>query len=90
VFLGLLVAGVAVPSLVGRLVPRPLAITGLAVALVAELSTLALPLESAAVLLPIARFSALAWLIAVARLLPVERAASSGLTTTRRQHAQLA
>jgi hypothetical protein len=77
VFLGLLVAGVAVPSAVGRLLPRRLALAGIAIAAVGELSTLALISQPAAFLLPLARFGGLAWLIAAAVLLPARRRTSS-------------
>ncbi|MEV7908074.1 DUF4386 domain-containing protein, partial [Streptomyces anulatus] len=73
VFLGLLVAGIAVPGWLAGLLPRPFALAGLAVALVAELSTLTLLLQGAAVLLPIARFTGLAWLVAAGFLLPRTR-----------------
>jgi hypothetical protein len=73
VFLGLLVAGIAVPAAVGRLLPRPVWIAGIAFAAIAELSTIALLSKPAAVLLPIARFGSLAWLIAAAALLPASR-----------------
>jgi hypothetical protein len=73
VFLGLLVAGLAVPAAVGRLLPRPVWIAGIAFAAIAELSTIALLSKPAAVLLPIARFGSLAWLIAAAALLPTSR-----------------
>jgi hypothetical protein len=73
VFLGLLVAGIAVPAAVGRLVPRPVWIAGIAFAAIAELCTLALLSKPAAVLLPIAHFGGLAWLIAAAALLPASR-----------------
>lgn len=73
VFLGLLVAGVAVPALVLRLLPRPLAWGGLAVAAVAELSTLALVWPALSLLLPLARFPALGWLLVAGWLLPRRR-----------------
>jgi hypothetical protein len=73
VFLGLLVAGLAVPAAVGRLLPRPVWVAGIAFAAIAELSTIALLSKPAAVLLPIARFGSLAWLIAAAALLPASR-----------------
>ncbi|MGW4421857.1 hypothetical protein [Streptosporangium sp. NPDC004631] len=73
VFLGLFVAGIAVPGLLAGLLPRPLALAGLAVAAVAELSTLTLLVSDAAILLPIARFTALAWLVATGFLLPRTR-----------------
>jgi Na+-transporting NADH:ubiquinone oxidoreductase subunit NqrB len=70
VFLGLLVAGIAVPGLLAGLLPRWLALVGLVIAAVAELSTLVLLVSGTAILLPIARFTALAWLIATGFLLP--------------------
>jgi hypothetical protein len=73
VFLGLLLAGMAVPALIIGLLPRWLAIAGLVVAAIAELSTLTLLLEGAAYLLPIARFFGFAWLIAAGFLLPLTR-----------------
>jgi hypothetical protein len=83
VFLGRLVAGVAVPAAVGRLLPRPVWIAGIAFAAIAELSTIALLSKPAAVLLPIARFGSLAWLIAAAALLPASRQRA---TTTTANH----
>jgi hypothetical protein len=82
VFLGLLVAGIAVPAAIGRLLPRPVWIPGLAFAALAELSTIALVSKPAAVLLPIARFGGLAWLIAAAALLPVTRRPPVAATNT--------
>ena len=73
VFLGLLLAGVAVPGLILGLLPRPLAWTGLVIAAVAELSTLSLLVPALSVLLPLARFPGLAWLIAAGFLLPHRR-----------------
>jgi hypothetical protein len=87
VFLGLLVAGLAVPAAIGGLLPRGLWIAGLAVALIAELSTLALAFREADVLLPVARFGGLLWLIAVAALLPALRPARSAPPTKEIQHA---
>jgi hypothetical protein len=74
VFLGLLLAGIAVPALLARLLPAWLAWAGLVIAGIAELSTLALLIDLAAYLLPIARFAGLAWLIAAGFLLPRQRA----------------
>jgi hypothetical protein len=78
VALGLLLAGVAVPGLLARLLPTWLAWAGLAIAGIAELSTLTLLVDAAAYLLPIARFTALAWLIAAGFRLPRQRARSDG------------
>jgi hypothetical protein len=77
VFLGLLLAGLAVPAAIGHLLPRPFWIAGLALAVIAELSTIALVSEPAAVLLPIGRFGGLAWLVGAAALLPARRSAPS-------------
>jgi len=74
VFLGLLVAGVAVPGLLLGLLSRPLASVGLAVAVLAELSVLSLIWPALAVLLPLARFPALAWLLVAGLQLPHHRA----------------
>lgn len=76
--LGLLVAGIAVPGLPARLLPRWLALTGLVIAAIAELSTLALLVAGAAYLLPVARFTALIWLVAAGFLLPGTRPNRAG------------
>ncbi|WP_433223734.1 hypothetical protein [Microtetraspora malaysiensis] len=78
VFLGLLVAGIAVPGLLAGLLPRAMAFAGLAIAVVAELSHLALLVPDTAILLPVARFTALAWLIATGFLLPRTRTNRAG------------
>ena len=74
---GLLIAGMAVPAAFGRLLPNWLWTAGLAIALVAELSTLALLLDGAAFLLPIARFGGLLWLVVAGALLPARRVATA-------------
>jgi hypothetical protein len=68
--LGLLIAGIAVIAAFGGLLPRPLALAGVTIALVAEVSTISIALHGAGILLPIARFAGYAWLIAAAALLP--------------------
>ena len=73
VTLGLLVAGMAVPSLVLGLLPRPLAVAGLVIAVLAELTTLVLVWTELGFLLPIARLGALIWLVAAGALLPLRR-----------------
>ncbi|MDT5009886.1 MAG: hypothetical protein QOH57_1503 [Mycobacterium sp.] len=73
VALGLLIAGVAVPSLILDLTPRWLAWAGLVIAALAELTTLVLIWPGLDVLLPIARFSGLVWLIGTGALLPTRR-----------------
>ncbi|KKI21429.1 MULTISPECIES: hypothetical protein [unclassified Leucobacter] len=71
--LGLLIAGIAVPALILRFVPRWLAILGLVLGVAGELSFLSLALEPLQALLPIVRFGGGVWLIAVAFLLPRAR-----------------
>lgn len=71
--LGLLVAGVAVPALILRLVPRWLAWSGLAIALVSELSFFSLLAAPMAFTLPVGRFAGLLWLIAIGFLIPRNR-----------------
>jgi hypothetical protein len=73
VALGLLIAGIAVPSLILGLLPRPVALTGLVIAVIAELTTLVLIWPALAVLLPLARFTGLIWLIVAGALLPLRR-----------------
>jgi hypothetical protein len=77
VSMGLLVAGIAVPALILRFVPRWLAWTGLVIAALSELSFLTMALEPLQFLLPIGRFGGLLWLVAVGFLLPRNRAAAN-------------
>lgn len=71
--LGLLLAGIAVPGLILGLLPRPVAWAGLVIAVIAELTTLALIWPGVSVLLPVARFTGLIWLIVAGALLPLRR-----------------
>jgi hypothetical protein len=73
VFLGLLVAGIAVPAFFTRLLPRPLVFVGLFFAVIAELSTLSIVSDPLGYLLPVARFPILIWLIVAGFLLPHTR-----------------
>ncbi len=70
VALGLLVAGTAVPSLAMGLTRRPIAWIGLAAAALAESAALVLVWPQCGPILPIARVSALAWLVVAGALLP--------------------
>lgn len=85
VFLGLLLAGIAVTSLLSRQLPRSLAGVMVAVAVLAEVSTLSLVIEPLGVLVAIGRFGGMATLFAAGALLPTRRPASSGMSpaTTR-------
>jgi hypothetical protein len=67
---GLLVAGIAVTGGLSRKLPRWVMASGIVVAAAAELSSLSLVFAPAMVLLPIARFTGLAWLVVVGALLP--------------------
>lgn len=71
-FFGLLLAGVSVPMMLLD-IHRWVAIAGLVLAWLAELSTLTLVTSDLAVLLPVARFGGLLWLVAVSLLLPLSR-----------------
>lgn len=82
--LGLLVAGVAVPAYILRLVPRPLALAGLVVALICEFATLDVLSHAFDPLLPIGRFGSLVWLIAVGFLLPKAVRRRTGRAPARR------
>lgn len=73
VALGLLVAGIAVPGLILRLLPRSLARVGLAIAALSELTTLVLIWPDLGPILPIARVSALVWLLVAGAWLPLRR-----------------
>ncbi len=65
----LLMAGVAVPSLLTGLLPRPLAITGLVIAAIGMISTATLLTMNLGPTLPVVRFGGLIWLIAASALL---------------------
>lgn len=71
--LGLLIAGISVPGLLARLLPRWLTTAGLVIAALAELTTLTLLVADASYLLPVARFTGLAWLVIAGFLLPLDR-----------------
>jgi hypothetical protein len=70
---GLLLAGIAVSAAFHRLLPRPVWITGVALAVVCELATLTFATTTAAYLLPVGRFGGIVWLVAAAVQLPRER-----------------
>jgi hypothetical protein len=73
VFQGLLLAGVSVACLIGRMLPRWLGWAGIVIAVVSELATLSVAFDGADFLLPIGRFGGLAWLIALGVLMPANR-----------------
>lgn len=69
----LLIAGVSVPSLLARLMPRVMSWIGLVLAAAGALSTLTLLSDGFGFLLPIVRFGGLVWLIVAAAMLPRTR-----------------
>jgi hypothetical protein len=73
---GLLIAGVAVPGLLARLVPPALAWTGLALGVAGEVATLGLLADGLSYLLPVVRFGGLLWLLIAAVRLPSHRRAA--------------
>ncbi len=73
VTLGLLLAGVSVPSLFTRLMPRWLSWAGLIIAAVCVLSVFSMLFQSASLLLPLGRFPAYLWLIGAGFSLPKTR-----------------
>jgi hypothetical protein len=64
VALGLLMAGISVPCLFGKYIPKWVAWLGLILAGIAELSTLSLLIPPFVYLLPVVRFGSYIWLIA--------------------------
>ncbi|MDF2697954.1 MAG: hypothetical protein K0S65_6337 [Labilithrix sp.] len=78
---GLLIAGVAVTGGLHRLLPMWLMWSGLVVAVLAELSTLSLRLPLATVLLPLARFPGLVWIVWAAAVLPASRSRKAERST---------
>ena len=71
--MGLLIAGIAVPALILHLTPRWLAVAGIVLAALAELSFLAMVAEPLQFLFPIGRFLGLIWILLAGYLLPRRR-----------------
>lgn len=69
----LLVAGIAVPSLVLRLLPRWLGIAGLVIAAFGVVAVIGLAVPVLSPVLPVVRFGGLLWLVTASALLPVTR-----------------
>lgn len=72
-FGGLLLLGVSIPGLLGRVLPRVVGWGGIAIAAICELAALAVAFDGADFLLPIGRFGGLVWMVAVALTLPATR-----------------
>lgn len=75
--LGLLCAGLSVPALFYRLLPRWLAICGLVIALIGELSWFGLVAPRFDILIPLTRFPGYMWIIAAGFALPRTRMVSA-------------
>lgn len=73
VFEGLLVAGVSVAGLTGRVLPRWFGWAGVALAVLSEIASVSAAFDGADFLLPIGRFGGLLWLLAIGVLLPSTR-----------------
>lgn len=73
VTLGLLIAGIAVTALFNGALPRWLGFAGVVIAALAVLSVLTMVVPAVAILLPIARFTGMIWIVATAALLPRAR-----------------
>jgi hypothetical protein len=69
----LLIAGLAVPSLILGLTPKWLAWAGLVIAGVGVLSTLTLVTPALDPALPVGRFAGLVWIVAASAVLPASR-----------------
>jgi len=71
--IGLLMAGISVPSLLTRLIPRWISWLGLILAGFCELATLSMIFPQLSLLLPVGRFISFVWLIAVGFTMPKRR-----------------
>jgi hypothetical protein len=74
---GLLGAGISVPALLFRLLPRWVAVLGIVLGVIGELSALSLVVPSALYLIPLTRFPGFVWLIAAGFKLPAHRPSHS-------------
>ena len=75
--MGLLIAGISVPSLIMRLLPKWLAVFGLVLAVIGELSALSLVIPKLLFLIPLTRFPSFIWLILAGFKLPKTIASNS-------------
>jgi hypothetical protein len=71
VFSGLLLAGISIPALIGKLVPRWIAWFGLVIAAICEFASLTAVTDALDPLLPIGRFGTMIWMLATAIALTV-------------------
>lgn len=71
--MGLLIAGVCIPSGFARFLPKWIVVFGLVLAVAGELSVLSLVIPKALFLIPLTRFPGFVWLIAAGFALPSAR-----------------
>jgi len=76
--MGLLIAGLSVPSMIMRLMPKWLVLFGLALGIIGELSALSLVIPSLLFPIPLTRFPSFIWLILAGFKLPKSLAAARG------------
>jgi hypothetical protein len=72
-FSGLLLLGISIAALSGNVLPRWLAWSGAAIAVVSLMASFAVAFEALDFLLPVGRFGGLAWIVAIGFLLPSSR-----------------
>jgi hypothetical protein len=72
---GLLFAGISIPALAMRLMPRWLCALGVVLGVIGELSSLSLMIPGALFLIPLTRFPGFLWLIAAGFAMPAARPA---------------
>jgi hypothetical protein len=68
--MGLLIAGISIPALMMKLLPKSLAIFGLALGIIGELSFFSLLFPTAVFFIPLTRFPSFVWLIMAGFKLP--------------------
>jgi hypothetical protein len=76
--MGLLLAGICIPALMMKLLPKWLVVSGLTFAAIGELSFFSLVIPSAVFLIPLTRFPSFVWLILAGFKLPKRLGADSG------------
>jgi hypothetical protein len=77
--MGLLIAGLTIPALVMKLLPRWLIVSGIALGAIGELSALSLVIPKALFLIPLTRFPGFIWLIAAGFALPATRSRTDSI-----------
>jgi hypothetical protein len=68
--MGLLIAGICIPALVMKLLPKWLIVFGLTLGVIGELTFFSLVIPSALFLIPLTRFPSFVWLILAGFELP--------------------